>query len=449
MRLRSVVIALIATVLLARGADIECRPGRLASQLGADAATMTELRLGGSAEPADLHFIATAMPELRVLDMSALDIDVIPAGTFAGTSLTEVLLPVRSGLSIGDMAFAATPIKTLRIPDGTACVGTGAFAACPQLRTASMAPSASYGSHIFRDCRALALADLGGMDAVPDATFKGCTALASVVGCEKVRTIGTEAFAGCTALHHFGFAPATTTVAPRAFMRSGLERAQLGATAADSIGTMAFFGCDALAEATLPPCTLPDYAFVGSPLQGNLDIAEGTPSLGRYALQGTSLTGVVLPASLNDIGDGAMEAMAMLADIDARALDAVPVTGNDVWQGIDRASVNLFVKLPMAAAFGGAGQWREFNIVADPTSANAPDVAANLHAYSDGNGVLTVFTDGPDMAVLRLVGLDGKVLALANPGAPSHSMPLPAPRTFIIAATLADGAPTAILKFAR
>ena len=265
-------IAAMAASLAAMATDIVCEAGRLAALVGADAATITELRLSGSANAADLTFMAEEMPALRVLDMTTLAIDEIPAGAFASTSLEAVNMPISAKR-----------------------VGLGAFAACKNLQSAILSPSAVYEGYTFRDCTALEWVKLNGCTEVSPWQFAGCAALQTVEGTENLVEIGANAFAYCEALTDISFGENLKEIGRASFMRSGLKHADLSKTSLDSIPSLAFSSGYMLNTIVLPAETssLGDYAMA---MTAGLENIEAQQLRSVPALGADTWAGVAVPA---------------------------------------------------------------------------------------------------------------------------------------------------------
>ena len=446
---------------------VDCRPGELHTLAGTAYWQITDLTLTGTADASDLFFIGDRMPALERLDMSALTIAeykgaplrgsatyaaaAIPAGTFAGSRLREVVLP--DGLDIGDMAFGSSRLASIALPAGTRRVGLGAFAGCNALESASLAPAAHYdGGNTFSDCRFLRRVSLNGLAAIPAAMFKNCQSLGEVDGDAQVTEIGDEAFVNCTSLRAFTFGRKLRGIGRKAFLYSGLEKAAMGIADADSIGTMAFMDCFRLQSVELPGgcARVPDYAFANSGLTGTLEL-PGVEEIGRYSLAGdVSVSSVVLPATLAGMGDGAMARMTRLENIFAGALTAVPALGEDVFGGMDRPAVNLYVDPGMEDTFAAADVWRDFKILTtdDCGIADAATPASRLRGRVEGT-ILVLAAEGAEIVRVDVYNASGMSVAQCAPAAECCSIDLQGapPGVALVVAALSDGSSYS-LKFA-
>lgn len=402
----------------AYAADVTATPGQLSAVI-ADAANESSLTVTGSINAADLHYISTAMPALRSLDLSGaviVDYDgdklmgyrhhpanTIPAACFAGSQITSVSLP--AGVALGDGAWASSALQTVSVP-ADASMGMGVFAGCTSLTSATV-PTAPAGT--FSGCTALTTVSVINAADLGASAFSGCSAL-NHVEAQNVSTIGTRAFAGCSALKSFDFGSHLTAIGPRAFAQSGLTGANLnGATQRVGIGPWAFVDCRQLGSLTLPAdytlghgaffgCaslksiysrlnkddyrlgtpSLPDYAFTGATaLDANTIIGPTVDSLGRYALAGNrGTTMFYLQPSVQHLGDHAMAGMTELTHLTATGHNEVPTLGQNVWDGINQNNITLEVNENMASAFLATPQWNAFHI--DIVTNLEDNIAADL-----------------------------------------------------------------------
>lgn len=488
--LSSLLLAVVAVAPL--DAEIVVNPGELSTQID-DPASVTELSLAGRLNAADFKYIVTQMPDLAVLDMSAVEgIDacddvflgnisshkagVIPNGVFAGLPLTSVALPSFVGLEIGHSAFAATDIATIVIPASVRVVGDAAFIGCPKL-TDVVCNAAELGVGVFADCPALSVATFGSSVDIPERCFYNDVALTTVNG--DVTSVGDRAFAGCSSLEQFDFGASLAAIGKEAFRGAGLETVDLTpCKALASVGDWAFaemprvtsvntgsvatlgtaiaFKCPHLVRFTTSEATseIPDFALSKSSAIGeNSLLHDGIEHIGNYAFSGlTGIELIQLPSNLASLGDHAMENMTGLTEITA-SMSYVPEVGEDVWSGVDQSQVKLFVAPDMSDAFKNAGQWQNFEIIGDTSgitdSESESNVINNLRARFDGDDLI-VQTNGIDIERLSLYNAAGVMLIAVEPTEPTIIIDTEgfATRIYILHAVLADGH-TAALKIAK
>ncbi len=488
MKFITVFSALLLGFLSAAALEVSCTPGELRGVVS-NPASVSELKISGSVDASDLFFIDSEMPGLRSLDLSNAAIvayhgtllrgavnyeaDMIPARAFAGSPMTSVTFPTRTTI-LGDGAFAGSALSHVYLTPAVRADGLGVFAGCPSL-VEVVTGGAVCGDYAFSACPALVSADLHGNTRLPEGMFKDCAALSTVSGAEALTSVGPKSFDGCKALASIAFGSALGYIGDRAFASSGIAVADMsGCTALRSMGSWVFTDCRALTSAFLPAalesigkgtfadCTslrdvkfpaidIADYTFKDAPLAASPDIMpEGVSTVGDYALKGaTGVALVNLPSSLEYLGDGAMESMTGLTDIDATALASVPETGERVWEGVNQKNVNLKVRDDLGTSFASTPQWQEFHINAISTLTSAVEAEKTLLArFEDMN--LIVRSTGGQIAGIALYDVTGALLMSVR----SASEEVMADTShiggnlFIVRVTMADGA-SAVFKMLR
>ncbi len=254
-------------------------------------------------------------------------------------SITEVVLPPLL-MEIPNFAFQnCKNLKKITIPSQCAYIGPYAFDGCENLETvvfpeyvdANKDPVPGYygsiavGHFAFRNCVNLKnfvtgeRGDDGELDLTKishrmtvmyDGAFSGCTGLQSI-DLSALRVVGTGVFAGCT----------------------GLKSVDLSASTA--IGPYMFAGCEKLNNIHFEGSSLPDYAFSGC--KGLTDFTFGEQTLlgiGDYALAGTGMTKVTLPAGNYTIGSGAF-ANSKLTEVTVADGAQLTFTGANPFMGCD------------------------------------------------------------------------------------------------------------------
>lgn len=431
-RILTALVCLMAAT-AAHALDVSTTAGRLAASV-ADPASVAELRVAGSLDAADFHFIATSMPALTTLDLGAATIAAydgepidgirhfaageLPPMLLAGTALETLVLPADIS-SIGYCALADTHLKAVSLPATLKSIGSGAFAGCKQLQCAECA-TAALGDATFASCTALEQVKLTAAATVAGARcFDGCTALTSVEGSENIAVIADDAFRGCSSLADFAFAPGLKSIGARAFSGSGLQSADLEAcTALASVGSAAFSRCEALKTLSLPEgCDAAEARALALNSPAIAEAALPVAEIPAYALADDSAVATLtLPAGLEYIGDNAMAGMTGLTAIDAKALTSVPELGTEVWKGVDQSKVKLDASDAMAGAFRAAAQWQDFNITGGATGSidavAEPKISARFAGY-----MLEVDCTGADVESVTVADIEGRILAVLTPEA--------------------------------
>lgn len=393
-------LALALACLGAEAVTIECSPGELRN-LVTEPETLSSLKINGTVDASDLFYIASEMKSLRELDMSAVTIsaysgealnhissynaNTIPAGVFMDAPFTTVVLPASEGLVIGEAAFAASAVTGITVPANVGELGQAIFAACKDLKEATLHVSA--GDYMFDACSALERVNLGNVSSIGTAAFKDCITLNEISGAANISSIGSSAFQGDVSLKGFYMGEALENIGARAFSGSGMQSAPLAqASNLRNVGDWAFEGCRDLRSASLPAgvstvgdgcfahCPqlasvnyqsdqIPPFVFKGTAVAGELSIPAGVKSIGAYSLANVDgVDTLILPSSLEYIGDGAMEMMQGLKTIDVQTFTVVPELGEDVWLGVDQPSVTVKIPHDLKEGFENADQWKYFSL---------------------------------------------------------------------------------------
>lgn len=164
------------------------------------------------------------------------NIDAIPSQTFYNcTSLSSVT--VSSGISsIGSQAFAECgALSGFAIPDTVTSIGEKAFYDCSALSSITIpAATGSIGNSAFSGCSRLTAISVASGNA-SYASSEGCVynksmtklircpeGLSNVAIASGTTTIGSQAFAGCTAVTSLSLPESVTTIEANAFSGSGI-----------------------------------------------------------------------------------------------------------------------------------------------------------------------------------------------------------------------------------
>lgn len=440
--------------------------------------TEASLTLRGSANAADLAWIADNCRELRILDLSGLTIEpcslekglanglrefpggVLPAYSLSGLTAQTLVLP--EGISeICDGALLGSAVTGLTLPASVRLIGQGAFAACEALRHVSLGAS---------------------VEIIGPCAFRGCVSLASVeADGSRLVEIGEKAFSGCRKLSALTFTspdPALTAIGDEAFGATDLQTLDLSAcTALRSIGRRAFaacasleelvlpsgvvyigdgvlFGCQSLRTFALPEALndLPAMALAGASALEDISLHDGVRSLGEYSLTGIDgITGLSLPSSLREIGTGVFEGWSSLQTLMVDKHSEVPILGADVWAGVNQSEAILTVAPGLEAEFAAAPQWKEFMIRTpdESTLDRVPAIDDQAAAVIDAkleNSVLTV-KSSEKISAVTVYDTDGRaVFGIGANGSTAleTATGLPVGRIYIVALRLHSGVETGI-----
>jgi len=271
---------------------------------------------------------------------------------FSGcTDLTKIKIP-NSVKKIGNYAFfGCTDLTKIEIPNSVNKIGDYAFSGCTDLTEIIIPKSVEeIGVSAFSDCTSLKKIMLSASVATIEwATFKGCVGLESIVvdenntkyyssgnclikkdtntlilGCKKsiipnsVKTIGENAFRGCTGLTEITIPDSVISIKNYAFAEcTGLLKTTLS-NSLNTIGENAFRGCTRLKEITIPNSvtSINNYAFAECTGLLKTTLSNSLNTIGENAFRGcTVLKEITIPNSVENIGEWAFENCTGLTEI--------------------------------------------------------------------------------------------------------------------------------------
>lgn len=474
---------------------VDATPGNLSTLLG-DQADATTLTVNGSIDATDLEFIAS-MKSLDSVDLSKVEIvahdgsrlasgnytaaaNTIPAYSLFGATASSVILP--DGITkIGEGAFGASAIKSIDIPATVMEIGSNAFAGCTYLSSVNIPSTVvTLGNRLFSGCSALTDVDIqAAVDSIGSSMFANCTSLTDIILPSSTTVISPEAFINCRSLKSLTFPGSLKEIGCRAFYGSGLTSIDLSRQQGVVIGDFAFADCGnllnakfgenaefgegaffndaAMTSVTLPSSTtvIPSFTFKGA---SSLSPDEAVPSsvtrIGDYALTGWENTSeIYLPANLEYIGDNAMEGWSSITTIHASTNKSVPELGENVWLNVDQPNAIVYVSEPLKEAFENAPQWKEFNIVLQPTGVE--NIENDLKGKSDvvftfEDDDLVISSKGAEITDTVIYDIDGRRRYAASSAANTVRVNTGGWTTGVIVAavTLADGS-AATVKLIR
>lgn len=382
---------LLAITLSANALNITNEAGDLARRV--TDRNVTQLAVDGTLDAADCAFIVDSLPGLQTLDLRAATFEgnTLPAFALMGLGATKLILPA-SITAIDDAALASSAITAIELPSSVKTLGTSVFNSCTALSSVTLpATLAELPAMTFKGCTALKQVSLpASLTNIGTEAFSGCTALASVDLPVALTTVGDRAFLGCNSLTEIKFPASLVSLGDEALAHTGLARCDLsGCRALTSVGSRAFTYCSRLTAARLPEAfsgkigdgawsdcpalteialpatmtTLSPYMLKDTGIDGTLELPQGTRVIAPYALYSASgITQVIIPATVDSLGEYSLARMSSLEQIDAKALEAIPATGNDAFHLTASSSVTLIVSKEMAGEFSAAPQWNEFKI---------------------------------------------------------------------------------------
>ena len=423
--LLSIVLMISATASWAL--EVECTPGNLANLI--DDTSITSLTVTGQMDARDFKFIADELEALTTIDLTGVTIveysnrtkplfnneieyhaNCIPALAFFGKKISQITLP--SGIkgigmgafagceqltaftfpegldSIAAYAFSASKINQILLPESIKSLGKGVFSNMQNLNKVVIEPTSNLEipECAFENSKTVNYVTLGAnVTAIGNRAFKGTNRLLHLTfsDANNIQHIGKEAFLG-SGINNFNFdqAMVITHIDDYAFAQSKQPSATIPA-ATGRVGKGAFYYAADLTSYVPNPAndTIADLLLAGTAVTN--DVTNGTQIsyIGRYAFYNTPITSLILPSTVNYIGERAMAGMITLQELTSDATQ-VPELGEDVWIGVKQAVIPLNVPYESYDDYSTADQWKRFIVQSDDPQGIFGDV--------NQDGVVTV-----------------------------------------------------------
>lgn len=245
----------------------------------------------------------------------------IPSNMFCYCSNLKTVENIKKVTSIYDSAFNGCN-NLIALDLGSCEISSDAFYGCSKLQSIGESAKCIYvGSQAFGQCSSLEKIDLSMCTSVGFSAFAGCSSL-QTVGNPKFTSIPDNAFNGCSSLENIDLSICTSVAYGAFFGCSKLQNVNI--SNCTYIGGNAFYGCSSITEVDLSACknlgiiafsqcsklenviglekfiSIPDFAFSFTALKSvTLPKVE---SLGKQAFWNTSISKVILPATLKNMG---------------------------------------------------------------------------------------------------------------------------------------------------
>ena len=243
----------------------------------------------------------------------------------------EVLSLVNREASVTEIAIPETIVED-GITYTVTSIGSSAFSECSSLLSITIPESVtSIGGSAFEGCSGLRSVTIGnGVKSIGDRAFSECTALASVTIPESVTSIGARVFSECSAMisiHVNSNNPNYSSIDGVLFDKkqtaliqypTGKQGAYTIPNSVKSIGDEAFYGCSGLTSVTIPESVtnIGAGAFSSCSSLTSVTIPEGVTSIEYGVFSGcTSLSSITIPESVVWIGYRAFENCSSLTSI--------------------------------------------------------------------------------------------------------------------------------------
>lgn len=212
----------------------------------------------------------------------------LPSGLFNDCEkLSSIDLP-KPLVSIGDMAFSGTGLKTLFLPDTITQLGERVFGSCEKLLEVRLPES---------------------LTEIPNGLFQYCDNLVTFNIPENVTRIDDWAFDGCKELKDIIIPSGVTSIGNFAFMNCYDFTEIIMPDSVTSIGKNAFNGCFKVKKVRISPNIkdIPRKAFAEFGNMHAFEIPEGVETIGEEAFYYINAHTIILPSSLKSIAAGAFK----------------------------------------------------------------------------------------------------------------------------------------------
>ena len=326
---------------------------------GINASTVTELTITGTLGDADFTYMKENLSALNQLDLSGLDITVLPESALQGMPFETIVLP--EGLKeIENYAFySCKSLRTLEIPESVEKLGRWIVWECDYLETVTLHNGlTTLSESTFYGCGITSIHIPTTVTEIPAYCFSNCQNLERIYLHDGITSIGTEAFFNCYSLKSFT-APQSLTVLSdyMLYQCKSLELVTLhdGIT---EFGTECFSWCTSLRELMTPRegdegdsywpkalqkmgewvfsnsglvnasmaktqlTEIPAYAFSNCNSLIQASLPEQLEKIGNNAFATTAISGLVLPATTKELGGSVFSGCNNVTNITCYATDA-------------------------------------------------------------------------------------------------------------------------------
>ena len=233
-------------------------------------------------------------------------VETIGHSAFSSTSITSITLP-SSVTSVEDYAFGyCEKLTEITIPGSVSFIGNNAFQYCEQLSKATIEEGVkSIGSSTFYNCNKMTnIALPSSLISIGSNAFYNCLSLTSIVIPEQITTIEGNTFEHCSSLKEITLPSNLQTIGNYAFSNCGFTHIDIPNSVTD-IKEYAFINCTNLTSVILPSNlkSVKTDVFKQCSILSSVTIPEGVTVIHGGAFYGCNLTELILPNSLERIGD--------------------------------------------------------------------------------------------------------------------------------------------------
>ena len=299
---------------------------------------------------------------------------------FFACNITSVRIP-KGVISIDYRAFEdCTSITSITLPESVTSIGNSAFYGCSSLTSIALPESVtSIGSWAFYGCSGLTSITIPeGVTSIGEYTFYGCSGITSIRIPDTVTIIDKYAFCECSNLGIVTIGKNVSSINGSAFQKGNkihtvINYSSLTITErSSSAGWVAYYAVKVLDVDELD--NVDGFLFSTTDnvhyLKGYIGEDVGivlpdnykgeTYSIENYAFYGcVSLTSITVPESVTDIGWYAFKGCSSLATITCKATTPPAVISGDSFAEVDK-SISVYVPAESVSAYQEATGWKDF-----------------------------------------------------------------------------------------
>ncbi len=209
-----------------------------------------------------------------------------------------------------------------------------------------------------------------GITTIGSSAFAYCSALTSVTIPNSVTTIGGDTFWYCSSLTSVTIPNSVTTIGEAAFTNCSSLTSVTIPNSVTTIGGFVFSGCSALTSVTIPNSVteIGDYAFTDCRSLTSVTIPNSVTTIGGCAFRVcTNLQKVNIGNSVKTIGTSAFDYCTSITQISSEAV-VPPTCGINALNGINKSKCKLIVPKNSLDAYKQADQWKYFSLIEGSTT---------------------------------------------------------------------------------
>ena len=334
-------------------------PGTLAQLLADyDTTEITELTVIGNLNGSDIVLLGNRLPNLAVLDMEHVNLEVLQGFTFEhNTSLTSIKLP-RTLKTIGEQAFHdCTSLKSITIPNSVTTIKRLAFASCSSLKSITIPNTVTeIEDQICNSCSSLTSITIpDGVTSIGYMAFSWCTSLTSITIPDSVTEIGYNTFYYCDNLKSVYITDIVKWYS--------IKFENVYSNPMFSMGNLYLNG-ELVTELVFPDnvTTIGNSVFTGCRSLTSVTIPDSVTKIGESAFERcTNLTSITIGNGVMTIGKEAFQYCSSLKTIYCKA-QTPPSVNSYTFQYVN-ASATLYVPTGCKAAYAAADEWNKFTII--------------------------------------------------------------------------------------